>query len=83
MFMVFVFRSNLKIISVDKDMYFFIISLYQHVNLFVIFRGYLLLIININFARVKDVFFNKIMNNFVVENHSYPININDHNTRDI
>ena len=57
MFMVFVFRSNLKIISVDKDMYFFIISLYQHVNLFVIFRSYLLLIININFARVKDVFF--------------------------
>jgi hypothetical protein len=83
MFMVYFFWFECKKNSIDKGMYFFVNSLYQHVKLFVIFSGCLSLIININFARVKDVFFNKIMNNFVVENHSYPININDHDTRDI
>ena len=77
--MVFVLSQNKKI-SIGKDKYFFINSLYQHVKLWVKKYGCLLLIININFAIVKDVFFNKIMNNFVVGNHSYPININDHNT---
>lgn len=61
-----------EIISIGKDMDFFINSLYQRVKLFAKIWAPLLIKIIIENTRVKDVFFNKIMHNFVLENHSYP-----------
>ena len=62
---------------IGKDRNFSVNSHNQHVKLQRKNYSKITIAIKTYFAIEKDIFFNKIMHNFVVGNQSYPIDIND------